>query len=166
MSASEKDENGSAPTGGLKGMIIKIALAVSLIVAAASGTFFAISAGLIGGADAADEEVETAPPERSYFEFARAFTFNEPDGRRLIQVNITLSTEADEAFAGDLVAHEPALRAAALDVLMNATREDITEPVAQRALREKLQTTIDAEIERRSGSRGVEEVFFTDVIVQ
>ena len=62
--------------------------------------------------------------------------------------------------------HEFALRSAILDVMRQSTEADIVKPTFRTELSEKIRLTINALLEKYEDFGGVEEVHFTEFVVQ
>jgi flagellar FliL protein len=62
--------------------------------------------------------------------------------------------------------HEFALRSAALDVLRQVTEAEIEKPTFRIELAEKLRLGLNAVLERYEDFGGIEQVLFTEFIIQ
>jgi flagellar FliL protein len=62
--------------------------------------------------------------------------------------------------------HELALRAGILDVMRQKTEADLREPDFRKALAEEVRLTINSLLEKYEGFGGIEEVMFTEFVVQ
>lgn len=162
-SKTDAPEGEDAKKGG--GMMKLIVIALVVVAITGGGAFYAFSSGMIGNsAEAAT--AEAAPRQLSYHAFERAFTFNEHKGPRLIQVNISMSAESVEPIADRVDPHEPALRSALLTAMMDVDRNTLNDPKQRTELRGRLKEVMNRELTARTGTGGIEEVFFTDVIIQ
>ncbi|MEM8825341.1 MAG: flagellar basal body-associated FliL family protein [Pseudomonadota bacterium] len=164
-SASEPEAETDGDKKKGSGLFLKLAILLVLIAATAGGTFFAMSSGLLGGATT-EVAAPEPPPARTYYAVERAFTFNERDGTRLVQVNISLSARGENPLRDRIEPHEAPLRATLLGILMNVKRDDLIDMALQKKLRARLRDGLNEELQTRSGEGDVEEVFFTDLIVQ
>ncbi|MBV7256997.1 flagellar basal body-associated FliL family protein [Pacificimonas sp. WHA3] len=159
---TDGEDAGKKKGGGMKKMLMILVLVGGI---AGGGGFYAFSSGMLGNqAEAA--AAKDLPPELTYHAFERAFTFNERQGSRLIQLSLSISAHGPEPIADRIAPHESAMRSALLQTLMDVTREDLNDVKSRTALLERLKKVMNTELDARTGEGGIEEVFFTDVIIQ
>jgi len=104
--------------------------------------------------------------EQTYLELERPLLANVTGSRKVMQIRLAIMTYYDERVFNNVKKHEFALRSAILDVMRQATEADINKPVFRTELAEKIRLTINALLEKYEDFGGVEEVHFTEFVVQ
>ena len=126
------------------------------------------------GKPAAEPEAkELASPEGeaerwkfNYYAFEKPLLSNVSGSRKVMQVTLTIMTHYDERVIKNLKTHELALRAGILDVMRQKTDADLLRPDFRKALAEDLRLVINSLLEKYEGFGGIEEVMFTEFVVQ
>jgi flagellar FliL protein len=126
------------------------------------------------GKPAAEPEAkELASPEGeaerwkfNYYAFEKPLLSNVAGSRKDMQVTLTIMTHYDERVIKNLKTHELALRAGILDVMRQKTDADLLRPDFRKALAEDLRLVINSLLEKYEGFGGIEEVMFTEFVVQ
>ena len=126
------------------------------------------------GKPAAEAEAkELASPEGeaerwkfNYYAFEKPLLSNVAGSRKVMQVTLTIMTHYDERVIKNLKTHELALRAGILDVMRQKTEADLLRPDFRKALAEDLRLVINSLLEKYEGFGGIEEVMFTEFVVQ
>jgi flagellar FliL protein len=83
-----------------------------------------------------------------------------------MQVTLTIMTHYDDRVIKNVKTHELALRAGILDVMRQKTEADLREPDFRKALAEEVRLNINSLLEKYEGFGGIEEVMFTEFVVQ
>lgn len=122
-----------------------------------------------GGADhgpaaAPHDPVPEGPLE--YVEVDNAFTSNLADSGRYLQIKISLSTFGGTEAVESIEKHKPALISAVLAALGEVREPDLESAHAKDELRERLKGVINSALKSKGEPGGVEEVFFTSLVVQ
>jgi flagellar FliL protein len=104
--------------------------------------------------------------EQTYLELERPLLANVTGSRKVMQIRLAVMTYYDERVFNNVKKHEFALRSAILDVMRQSTEADINKPVFRTELAEKIRLTINALLEKYEDFGGVEEVHFTEFVVQ
>lgn len=104
--------------------------------------------------------------EQSYLELERDFIVNLTNSRKVMLVKIALMTHYDKRVFDNVKKHEFALRAAALDVMRQATDAELVRPSFRTDMAEKIRTEMNAVLEKYEDFGGIEAVFFTHFLVQ
>jgi flagellar FliL protein len=86
--------------------------------------------------------------------------------RKVMQIRLAIMTYYDERVFNNVKKHEFALRSAILDVMRQSTEADINKPTFRTELAEKIRLTVNALLEKYEDFGGVEEVHFTEFVVQ
>jgi flagellar FliL protein len=101
-----------------------------------------------------------------YHQFIPAFTVNVSNSRKVMQLNLTLSTHYDEMVIENVIKHDLALRSAILEYLSFVTEEETLEVGYRQKVGEELTLVINAELERNEGFGGIERILFTEFLMQ
>lgn len=104
--------------------------------------------------------------EQTYLELERPLLANVTNSRKVMQIKLAIMTYYDERVFNNVKKHEFAVRSAILDVMRQATEADIIKPTFRTELSERIRLTINALLEKYEDFGGVEEVHFTEFVVQ
>ena len=104
--------------------------------------------------------------EQTYLELDRPLLANVTGSRKVMQIKLAIMTYYDERVFNNVKKHEFSLRSAILDVMRQATEADIAKSTFRTELSEKIRLTINALLEKYEDFGGVEEVHFTEFVVQ
>lgn len=129
-----------------------------------------------GKADAKSEgppQKELVTPEAdnqrwkyNYYAMEKPLLSNIAGSRKVMQVTLTVMTHYDDRVIKNMKTHELALRAGVLDVMRQSTEADLAQPDFRKALAENVRLTINSLLEKYEGFGGIEEVLFTEFVVQ
>lgn len=153
------------------GMVKMLLIVVAFTGGAAAGGGGAVMAmmqlgGLPGGnARAAAKEAAT-PGKLDYVELDNAFTSNLIDTGRYLQLRIAVSTTGGPAVTAALVKHKLAIISSVLAVLGEMGESDIANRAAKDKLRTQVRTAINDVLRHKAGTAGIDEVYFTSLVVQ
>ncbi len=150
---------------GLAGLIgTAIAFAAG---AGAGGVGAAIGVSQFGGgghAGAAPAAAAHEPVE--YVELDNAFTSNLVDTGRYLQIRLSVSTTGGEAVVGAIKLHKPALVSAVLAVLGDLAEADVADARTKDKVRGRLKAALNTTLAAKGVAGGIDEVFFTSLVVQ
>ncbi len=123
------------------------------------------------GAEAPAKELVTPDAENqrwkfNYYALEKPLLSNVAGSRKVMQVTLTIMTHYDDRVIKNVKTHELALRAGILDVMRQKTEADLREPDFRKALAEEVRLTINSLLEKYEGFGGIEEVMFTEFVVQ
>lgn len=178
-----------------KGLLTKILLGVTMLGLGGGGAVALMAAGIVGtGHHAAEPEgpalvrkgeadpylvagekkgaVEIVHGDggskyrTAYFNFSDSFTSNLKDSPALVQVSLTASTQRDGRVLMWLGEHELAMRSRVLVELADTDELSINSDTGRAQLQKRLTDAINHELERLEGFGGVDNVLFTQIIVQ
>lgn len=121
--------------------------------------------GLFGGKMAAAAPVVVATPVE-YVELDNAFTSNLADTGRYLQLRIAVSNTGGPPVATALTQHKLAIVSAVLAVLGEVGEADVADRAAKTKLRATIRSAINDVLSRKAHVAGVDEVFFTSLVVQ
>ncbi|MDO3385053.1 flagellar basal body-associated FliL family protein [Gilvimarinus sp. SDUM040013] len=168
-----EEEGQEKPSGGKKKWII-IALVVLLLVGASvGGTLFLLGffddPEVSAEGEAVEEVVEEEPEIQPaiYYPMKPEFTTNyEVRGRqRYMQLHVTLMLR-DNTVVTDLELHMPALRNAVVMLLRNQDYEELQTAEGKELLRQQALLKIQDVLEDEIGQPGIEQVLFTNLVLQ
>ncbi len=123
------------------------------------------------GAEAPQKELVTPEADNqrwkfNYYALEKPLLSNVAGSRKVMQVTLTVMTHYDDRVIKNVKTHELALRAGILDVMRQKTEADLREPDFRKALAEEVRLTINSLLEKYEGFGGIEEVMFTEFVVQ
>ena len=123
------------------------------------------------GAEAPAKELVTPDAENqrwkfNYYVLEKPLLSNLAGSRKVMQVTLTVMTHYDDRVIKNVKTHELALRAGILDVMRQKTEADLREPDFRKALAEEVRLNINSLLEKYEGFGGIEEVMFTEFVVQ
>ncbi|UQY34355.1 flagellar basal body-associated protein FliL [Pseudomonas fulva] len=162
-------EAGSKPPGKLK-LIIVIVLALLLAIGASiGGTWFFLSKDS-AKSEAEHEQAENAAPVKQpaiYEELTPAFVVNfTQNGRaRYMQVSVALMTR-DQAALDALKVHMPVLRNNLVMLFSSQDFATLITPVGKEMLRQQATASVQQLAEKETGKVTVEQVLFTNLVLQ
>jgi flagellar basal body-associated protein FliL len=158
---------------GLPALLVPLLACVLGAAAGGAGAAIAVlkfAPGLTagGGAHTAAAAPHDPVPEGplEYVEVDNAFTSNLADSGRYLQIKISLSTFGGPTAVESIEKHKPALVSAVLAALGEVREPDIESAKAKDELRERLKGVINSALKSKGEPGGVEEVFFTSLVVQ
>lgn len=171
MNAPTPDLAKTAKPKGKAGGIVRILLfGVAFVAGAGAGGFGAIMAAAKLGVGGGSNHAEAPPPLAhgpvSYVEIDNAFTSNLVDTGRYLQLRLSVSTTGGEPVTKAVELHKPALVSTVLEVLGELSEGDVADRAAKDKLRQKLKEAINRTLKENGEAQGVEEVFFTSLVVQ
>lgn len=102
----------------------------------------------------------------NYYAMEKPLLSNISGSRKVMQVTLTVMTHYDDRVIKNMKTHELALRAGVLDVMRQSTEADLAQPDFRKALAENVRLTINSLLEKYEGFGGIEEVLFTEFVVQ
>lgn len=132
-----------------------------------------------GGGDKKGDGKEAAAPPKlnkkspdsprfdyTYFQLEREFLVNLSGSKKVMSVQIAIMTRYDERVVENIKKHEFALRSAIMDSMRLTTEADLSKPDFRRDLAKKVADVMNTLLEKYEDFGGVEEVNFTNFIVQ
>ena len=102
----------------------------------------------------------------TYFQLEREFLVNLSGSKKVMSVQIAIMTRYDERVVENIKKHEFALRSAIMDSMRMTTEAELAKPDFRRDLAKKIADVMNTLLERLEDFGGVEEVNFTNFIVQ
>lgn len=191
MSKTETSED--MPKSKKKGKLKTIFLATGLIVllggGGAAGGFY--TAGMMGVGHEEPEDPDkpkiilkdgTAVSEKeaghsatkssssafnvTYHQIEQPFTSNLSNSDSFAQLSLAVSTIYDERVFENVTNHEIAIRSAILMELGQQDAVELEDPAGKLKLKRKLRDVINETLKEKTGFGGIEDVYFTSMVVQ
>ena len=103
---------------------------------------------------------------QSYKELSRPLIANLASSRKVMQITLAVMTQYEEKVLENIDKHEFALRSVILDIMRQTKEEDITKPDFRVELAERIRLGMNSVLERWENFGGIEEVYFTEFVIQ
>jgi flagellar FliL protein len=104
--------------------------------------------------------------ESKYHELSRPLLANLSGSRKVMQVTLAIMTHYDQKVIDNINKHEFALRSATLDVMRQVTEAEVEKPTFRLDLAERIRLAMNAVLEKYEDFGGIEQVLFTEFVVQ
>lgn len=129
------------------------------------------SKGAKPGAEAPQKELVSPEADNqrwkfNYYSLEKPLLSNLSGSRKVMQVTLTVMTHYDDRVINNVKTHELALRAGILDVMRQKTETDLREADFRKQLAEEVRLVVNSLLEKYEGFGGIEEVMFTEFVVQ
>ena len=123
---------------------------------------------------------ESGPPKRvareiptggagyvqTYHELTRPFIANLSNSKKVMQITIAVMTQYEAQVTENVDKHEFAIRSVVLDIMRQVSDSDIIQPDFRVELAERVRLGINSVLERWENFGGIEEVYFTEFVIQ
>lgn len=104
--------------------------------------------------------------EVRYVELEKDLLANLTGSKKVMQIKVAIMTRYDDRVINNIKKHEFALRSVAMDVMRQTKAEDIDAPDFRKRLAEKIRDEMNATLQKLEDFGGIEEIVFTNFIVQ
>jgi flagellar FliL protein len=104
--------------------------------------------------------------QATYFQIPAPFTTNLVDTDSFAQISIAVGTYYDARIIQAMQMHETAIRSAILMMLAQEQEIDLSTPRGKEELQAKLKKTINTILKQKTGYGGVDNVYFTNFVIQ
>lgn len=104
--------------------------------------------------------------EYTYLQIEREFLVNLSGSKKVMSVQLAVMTHYDDRVFENVKKHEFALRSVIMDVMRQTTEADMVKPDFRKELAAKIRDAINTLLEKYEDFGGVEDVYFTNFIVQ
>jgi flagellar FliL protein len=104
--------------------------------------------------------------EYTYMQIEREFLVNISGSKKVMSVQIAVMTHYDDRVFENVKKHDFALRSAVMDVMRLTTDADLVKPEFRKELAVKIRDSINTLLEKYEDFGGIEEIHFTNFIVQ
>lgn len=102
----------------------------------------------------------------NYYSLEKPLLSNLSGSRKVMQLTLTVMTHYDDRVIKNIKTHELALRAGILDIMRTKTEADLKDPDFRKQLAEEVRIVINSLLEKYEGFGGIEEVMFSEFVVQ
>ena len=102
----------------------------------------------------------------NYYSLEKPLLSNLAGPRKVMQLTLTVMTHYADRVIKNIKTHELALRAGILDVMRTKTEADLKDPDFRKQLGEEVRVVINSLLEKYEGFGGIEEVMFSEFVVQ
>lgn len=187
--SNPEEEEPKKKKGRLKGLVVGLLAVIVLGGGGAAGGFFAagmIASGneepedpnepkiiLSDGTAVSAKDAETAVPSETeskfkitYHQIEQPFTSNLSNSESFAQMSLAISTYYDERVFENVTNHEIAIRSAVLMELGQQDPFELETSQGKLKLKARLRDVINATLKSKSGFGGIEDVYFTNMVVQ
>jgi flagellar FliL protein len=104
--------------------------------------------------------------ENTYMEIERPLVANIVSSRKVMQIKVAIMTHYDDRVVANMEKHEFAVRSEMLDVMRKIDEARLSDPSFRADLAEQLKLAVNSVLEKYEDFGGVEEVMFTEFVVQ
>ena len=112
------------------------------------------------------EKPEIQRFEYTYLQIEREFLVNLSGSKKVMSVQLAVMTHYDERVFENVKKHEFALRSVIMDVMRQTQEADLAKPDFRKELGAKIRDAINTLLEKYEDFGGIEDVYFTNFIVQ
>jgi len=104
--------------------------------------------------------------EYTYMQVEREFLVNVSGSKKVMSVQLAIMTHYDDRVFENVKKHDFALRSAIMDTMRMTTDADLVKPEFRKELAQKIRDTMNTLLEKYEDFGGIEDVYFTNFIVQ
>jgi flagellar FliL protein len=104
--------------------------------------------------------------EYTYMQIEREFLVNVSGSKKVMSVQIAVMTHYDDRVFENVKKHDFAIRSAVMDIMRLTTDSDLVKPDFRKELAVKIRDAINTLLEKYEDFGGIEEVHFTNFVVQ
>jgi flagellar protein FliL len=104
--------------------------------------------------------------EATYFPIEQSFTANLIDGAGFVQVGLSLSTYYDGKVIANIKRQSVPIRSAVLMALSEQDAMVLSTPEGKQMLQRKLTHAINTVLREKEGFGGIDNVYFTNLVIQ
>ncbi|RJG52768.1 flagellar basal body-associated protein FliL [Sphingobium terrigena] len=104
--------------------------------------------------------------QATYFQLQTPFTSNMIDTDAFAQISVAVSTYYDLRVIDAIKTHEMAIRSQVLMMLAQQPEETLSTPEGKRTLQGKIKVIINDILKQKTGYGGVDNVYFTNFVIQ
>lgn len=113
-----------------------------------------------------DVRPDPAKFEASYYPLHDNFTANLKDSGQFVQVGLGVSTYYDQRVLDAVKLHEMAVRSAVLLTLNSESAAALSTPEGKEQLKDALRKAINDVLKKKEGFGGIDDVYFTSLVIQ
>lgn len=112
------------------------------------------------------EKPEIQRFEYTYLQIEREFLVNLSGSKKVMSAQLAVMTHYDDRVFENVKKHEFALRSVIMDVMRQTQEADLVKPDFRKELGAKIRDAINTLLEKYEDFGGIEDVYFTNFIVQ
>ncbi len=120
----------------------------------------------LSGRGVPDTPVDPTGYQATYYKIEAPFTSNLKDSDSFVQVSLGISTYYDNRVIQNVQAHEMALRSAVILALSQQDELVLSTPVGKEILQTTLTKAFNRTLREKTGFGGIDNVYFTSLVVQ
>mgnify|MGYP003342598338 FL=1 len=109
---------------------------------------------------------ETAKFEYSYMQIEKDFLVNILNSKKVMSISLAIMTHYDERVFENVKKHDFALRSTILDILRQVPESEVNKPEFRVELARKIRDAMNTKLEKYEDFGGIEEVFYTNFVIQ
>jgi flagellar FliL protein len=113
-----------------------------------------------------DKRVDGTKFQATYYPLADSFTSNLRGDGGFVQVGLGLSTFYDATVVENVKLHEMAVRSAILLALSEQDATSLSTAQGKEALKARLRASVNEVLKKKEGFGGIDEVYFTSLVIQ
>ena len=104
--------------------------------------------------------------EYTYMQLEKDFLVNIQNSKKVMSLSLAIMTHYDERVFENVKKHDFALRSTILDILRQVPESEVNKPEFRVELARKIRDAINTQLEKYEDFGGVEEVFYTNFVIQ
>jgi flagellar FliL protein len=104
--------------------------------------------------------------EYTYMQIEREFLVNLSGSKKVMSVQLAVMTHYDDRVFENVKKHEFALRSVIMDVMRQTQEAELTKPEFRKELAAKIRDAMNTLLEKYEDFGGIEDIYFTNFIVQ
>ncbi len=120
----------------------------------------------LAGKGLPDTPADPSGYQATYYKIEAPFTSNLKDSDSFVQLSLGIATYYDERVIQNVQAHEMALRSAVLLVLSEQDELILATPQGKELLQDQLTKAFNRTLREKTGFGGIDNVYFTSLVVQ
>jgi flagellar FliL protein len=113
-----------------------------------------------------DKRPDPSKFQATYYPLKENFTANLQDGETFVQLGLGIATYYDERVVEAVQRHEMAVRSGVLLTLAQQDSATLSTPAGKEALKAALRATVNDVLKKKEGFGGIDDVYFTSLVVQ
>jgi flagellar FliL protein len=121
-----------------------------------------------GSVSVANDEIQIDPKKYAvgYIALDQTFTTNLADGAAFVQVGLSLATYYDDKVTANVQRQMTPIRSTVLMILSNQDANSLSTPQGKIELQQQLTDSINALLRKKEGFGGIDNVYFTNLVIQ
>jgi flagellar FliL protein len=104
--------------------------------------------------------------EKTYMQIDKEFLVNLSGSKKVMSVQMAVMTHYDDRVFENIKRHDFALRSTVMDVMRMTTEADLVKPEFRKDLAQKIKDAMNTLLEKFEDFGGIEDIYFTNFIVQ